>query len=875
MTASGREWDDEGRASGNAAGRSGDAGGPGPAAAAALFAGPGEVRARARTLDWGATPLGWPDAWSPALRIATRAMLDAPFPMCLWAGPEYALVYNDGYRRILAAKHPGALGRRGAEVWAELWEEFAPQFARVRAGGPAAYGENAHFIVARLEGGGTEDAWFSYALSALRDENGSIAAVLNISPETTAQVRAVRTLGLERTRLAAVFQQSPSFLAVLRGPDNVFELVNAAYEQIVGRGRALVGRPLFEAIPETRGQGFDAYLAQVRETGEPLVFRDLPVLLDRTPGAPREERFIDITYLPLQETDGSGAVTHDAVIAHGTDVTDQVRGRREAQAANERLQEKQAELEVTNRRLQENAAELEVSSQQLQEQQAELEAQAEALQEANARLEAALADAVRVRRDAERARVAAEVAQRAAEAANRAKSEFLATMSHELRTPLNAIRGYTQLLELGVAGPTTPEQRDYLTRLTGSGQHLLGLVNDVLDLAKVDAGEMTVARDPATSEAAVSAALDLVRPQAAARGVRLLDGNPDVTTPYVGDEHRVRQILVNLLSNAIKFTPAGGRVTVTCGRAAAPPPAVRVHGEGPWAYVRVDDTGVGIAPEAQAAVFEPFRQVEPAATGGTRPTVYTRTKGGTGLGLAISRRLARLMGGDLTLESTPEVGSTFTLWLPSPGGAERGVGGASETAAARGLRAAGGTPDVVRGLGELGALLRRQVDALVSAYADRLRAEPRVPLARGMQQAELEDHLVTAVADLAQTLVIVGEAGTAETGLLADSVAINRVVAERHGLRRYAQGWDLGAVRHDYAVFREVLADAVRADARAGGADAEAALGILLGFVEQSETGAVAAWNAARAADADPGAADPTGHGETETADRASGHALP
>ena len=107
------------------------------------------------------------------------------------------------------------------------------------------------------------------------------------------------------------------------------------------------------------------------------------------------------------------------------------------------------------------------------------------------------------------------------------------------------------------------------------------------------------------------------------------------------------KILVNLLSNAVKFTDPGDRVIVTGGAAAAAPHAVRVHGAGPWAYVRVADTGVGIAPEAQAAVFEPFRQVEPAATDGTRPTVYTRTKGGTGLGLAISRRLARLRDGDL------------------------------------------------------------------------------------------------------------------------------------------------------------------------------------------------------------------------------------
>jgi hypothetical protein len=138
-----------------------------------LFAGPGEVRALARTLDWGATTLGWPDEWSPALRIAARAMLDARVPICLWSGPSYALVYNDAYRRILAAKHPAALGQPGAIVWAEIWTQIASQFEQVRSGGPPIYFENARFEMARLEGGGTENAWFDYSLSALRDEAGA------------------------------------------------------------------------------------------------------------------------------------------------------------------------------------------------------------------------------------------------------------------------------------------------------------------------------------------------------------------------------------------------------------------------------------------------------------------------------------------------------------------------------------------------------------------------------------------------------------------------------------------------------------------------------------------------------------------------------
>lgn len=170
--------------------------------AADLFAGNGEVRSLAREIDWSESPLGPTTGWSPALRTMARTIFDSPFPICLWSGPKFALVYNDPYRRILAAKHPSALGRPGAIVWAEIWEELQPQFESVRAGGSPLYFEDSPFVMARLEGGGTEMAWFNYSLSALRDENGSVAAVLNITPETTERVLLERRFAEERAALA-------------------------------------------------------------------------------------------------------------------------------------------------------------------------------------------------------------------------------------------------------------------------------------------------------------------------------------------------------------------------------------------------------------------------------------------------------------------------------------------------------------------------------------------------------------------------------------------------------------------------------------------------------------------------------------------------
>ena len=240
--------------------------------------------------------------------------------------------------------------------------------------------------------------------------------------------------------------------------------------------------------------------------------------------------------------------------------------------------------------------------------------------------------------------------------ANLAKSQFLSTMSHEIRTPLTAIIGFTDLLDLEIAGPLTPEQSHYLARIRASSAHLLKLIEDVLDLAKVEAGRMNVNHEKARAAAVISTALGLVEPQAGAAGITLHYGERD-TDYYMGDEDRVRQILVNLLANAIKFTEPRGRVTVTCGTTRDPDAEAQLSGEGPWVFIRVADTGMGIAPEMRESVFTAFVQTEQG---------LTRRRDGTGLGLTISRELARRMGGDLTLQSVEGEGSCFTLWLASP-----------------------------------------------------------------------------------------------------------------------------------------------------------------------------------------------------------------
>jgi PAS domain S-box-containing protein len=651
----------------------------------------------------------------------------------------------------------GVVGRTALELLPDLEPYWIETYGRVATTGEPLRFESGSDVMGR---------WFDVYASRVGPAEERRVALLfkDVSAARAAaeeRERLVHALEVERARLAYVFQQAPAFLAVLRGPEHVFHLVNEAYYQLVGH-RDTVGKPVLDALPEVRDQGFTELLDGVLATGVPFVGRELPLFVERTPGAAAEERFIDLTYMPLVEADG----TRSGIIAHGSDVTEQVLVRREverllaeseraraeaerawadAEAARQRtvlLQSLTAALSTASTvdevaravvahgtevfgavgtviaRLSADGAQLEIvdagdmphdvhdvwsrfptnapvplaevartGQPMFLESREEWTARYPHMQplldttghHANAILPLVLDgrvlgvlgaafDAPRAFGDDDRtlalgvahqcaqalerarlyeaeraARAEAEAASAEAEAANRAKGEFLAVMSHELRTPLNAIGGYAELMEMGIRGPVTPAQREDLRRIQTSQRHLLGLINEVLNYAKLETGTVHFDVCDVPVREAIVGAEALVAPQGRAKGLTIVVADCPADLVARADEEKLRQILVNLLSNAVKFTNAGGRIEMSAG---ADDAALRV---------RVRDTGIGIPPDKLEAIFDPFVQVR---------ADLTRPQEGTGLGLAISRDLARGMGGELTVASEPGVGSTFTLTLP-------------------------------------------------------------------------------------------------------------------------------------------------------------------------------------------------------------------
>ena len=301
-------------------------------AQADFLTGGGEMAAMIRAHDWSSSPLGPIAGWSQSLRSIVSLMLASEFAMCLAWGDELGFLYNDHYARIMHDKHPAALGRPFADVWADVWSDISPLVDKA-LGGDASFFENLPLVTNRK--GYDEQAWFTFSYSPLRDDSGAIAGMFCSTYESTERVQTERALRDERERMGQMFAQAPTFMAMLRGAEHRFELTNPGYDKLIGH-RDVLGRTVAEALPDAVEQGFLDLLDGVFTSGVAFTATGMLYAVQAEPGGPINDRYVDFVYQPIR--DATGAVV--GVFVEGADVTDRQRLEQDLQSLNADLEQR-------------------------------------------------------------------------------------------------------------------------------------------------------------------------------------------------------------------------------------------------------------------------------------------------------------------------------------------------------------------------------------------------------------------------------------------------------------------------------------------------------------------------------------------------------
>ncbi|MDB5173208.1 MAG: sensor hybrid histidine kinase [Phycisphaerales bacterium] len=649
----------------------------------------GEMHGLVHSMDWSKTPLGPVDRWAACLRSLVDMLLAHPFPTILLWGPELIQIYNDGYRRIAAGKHPRALGQPTRECWPEAWHISGPIYERVLTRGESLSVEDQLILLFR--NGYLENCYFTVAYTPVRDEQGSLAGVLVTIFETTDERRAQQALRHTadhlslalaaaklgdwawdaNTDLMTMSEQAAKIFAVPAGTHmtrtSLRDMLHPEDRDAarLASERAAAGRSDYDIeYRVNRVDGVQVWVAaKGRGQYDPAgnITGMLGVLQDVTERKAAEAALRESEERLRLGLDAGNTGTWDWDIPnnhitwservyefHGVK-PGQFGGRVEDFAAlvhpddsqwvNESIQKSirdRTPYEVTFRVVWPGGEVHWITTNG----KVYYGPDGAPLRMLGATIDVTARKAAEAERDR---LLASERAARAdAERASRMKDEFLATLSHELRTPLNAILGWSQILRSGTENED--DLRQGLETIERNARAQTQIIEDLLDMSRIISGKVRLDVRRVELLPVIEAAMDTVRPAADAKGIRLIP----VLDPHAGlvsgDPGRLQQVFWNLLSNAIKFTPRGGRMQIVLER-------VGSHVE-----ATITDSGQGIKPEFLPHVFERFRQADAS---------ITRTHGGLGLGLAIVKQLVELHGGTVRATSPGEgQGASFVVALP-------------------------------------------------------------------------------------------------------------------------------------------------------------------------------------------------------------------
>jgi PAS domain S-box-containing protein len=631
---------------------------------------------RINEYDWKSHPLGEIQTWPQALRNFVSTMLASRFPMYLAWGDQGYSFYNDGYIPILTDKHPNALGGPFQTVWSELPPDFMDMIERTKLDQTSYYED---MPLALLKNGKLEQCYFTFSYSGVRGDSGDVEGFYAVCLETTDAFHSKQKHVNENERLRTLFQQAPGYIAVVSGPNHIFEIANDAYHRLIG-SRELIGKPVGEAVPELVAQGYIRVLDEILQTGKAYFGQAERVLLQRGPGGELEERFLNFILQPIVDASEKAS----GVFIEGSDVTAAVNAAAVLRDSEARLRQLANNLPhlawmanpdghihwYNDRWYAYTGTTIETMAgwgwksvhdpKYLPE---VIRVWTEALEnghqwEATFPLRSASGEfrmfasrAVPLRDEhgkivqwfGTNTDVTDELAaQDEIRKASQRKDEFLAMLAHELRNPLAPINSAADLLSAVQLNPD--RVRETAKVISRQVSHITKLVDDLLDVSRVTRGLVTLRVEILDINRVVAEAIEQVQALAEAKHHQLDYRQQDLPIYVRGDRTRLVQVFANVLNNAIRYTPPNGKISA------------QVTEEGGKAIISVADNGIGVLPTLAPHIFDLFTQGERSSD---------RSQGGLGLGLALVKSLVELHDGRVSVHSDGAgKGSKFIVELP-------------------------------------------------------------------------------------------------------------------------------------------------------------------------------------------------------------------